>query len=304
MERVILTPADRRPAILDAIAAAKSTIRLSMFRCTDFRVMDQLAAARQRGVAVKLLLTQRAKGWEKKIRELGQYLESMGAEVHRYGLAGTKYHAKYLVVDDWLALVSSANLTLRYFEKTSDFILETRDAAVVSNLIRLFDADTATPGAPLPADWNRRLIVGPDLSRTEMAARIAGARRRLRIVDHRIKDPQMVALLRERERAGVEIAVYGKKSIPGLKSHGKLMLIDDAYAILGSISLSPPALGNRRELSAGVDDAGCLAALDECLRAAGPGLPLASLKHYSAAQLADADDEDDDEDEEEGDEEK
>ena len=90
MERVILAPAERRPAILDAIAAAQSTIRLSMFRCTDFRVMDALAAARQRGVSVKLLLTQRAKGWEKKIRELGQYLESMGAEVHSYGLTGTK----------------------------------------------------------------------------------------------------------------------------------------------------------------------------------------------------------------------
>ncbi|MBM3793298.1 MAG: hypothetical protein FJW31_04365 [Acidobacteria bacterium] len=298
MERVILTPAERRPAILDAIAAAQSKVRLSMFRCTDFRVMDALAAAQQRGVAVKLLLTQRAKGWEKKIRELGQYLESMGAEVHRYGLAGTKYHAKYLVVDDCLALISSANLTLRYFEKTSDFILETRDAGVVANLIRLFEADTATPGVPLPADWNRRLIVGPDVSRTEFVARIAAAQKSMRIVDHRVKDPQMLALLRERERAGVKIAVYGKKSIPGLKSHGKMMLIDGAYAILGSISLSPPALGNRRELSVGVDDSGCLSVLDQFLRAAGPGMPLASLKQYSAATAEMDDDEDDDEEKE------
>lgn len=219
--------------------------------------------------------------------------------MYRYGLAGTKYHAKYLVVDDWLALISSANLTPRSFEQTSDFILETRDTAVVGSLMRLFEADTATPGAPLPDGWNRRLIVGPDLSRTELGARLAAAQRSLRIVDHRIKDPQMVALLRERERAGVQVAVYGKKSIPGLQSHGRMMLIDGAYAILGSISMSPPALGKRRELSVGLDDEGCLAALDDFLRAAGPGMPLASLKHYPAAHWAaegDDDEEDGDED--------
>ena len=94
-----------------------------MFRCTDFKIMDALGEALSRGVAVELLLTQRAKGWEKKIRELGQYLESMGAHVQRYREPSIKYHAKYMVVDGSRALVTSMNLMKRHFEKTSDYVL-------------------------------------------------------------------------------------------------------------------------------------------------------------------------------------
>lgn len=295
-ERIITAPAERRPAILEAIGSARSRVRLSMFRCTDFRVMDKLAEALQRGVSVELLLTRRAKGWEKKIRELGNYLESMGAKVTRYALPAIKYHAKYLVVDDSLAIVSSANLTLRYFEKTSDFLLETRAKPVIAGLTQLFDLDAGAPGSPLPAGWDTRLIVGPDISRTRLAHLIAGAGKSLRIVDHRLNDPAMLGLLREREKAGVEVEVFGKKSIPGLKSHGKMMLIDGDYAVLGSISLSPPGLGNRRELSVGVSDPDCIAGLRCFLKTAGPGLPLSALKSAGAASEP-AEPEDDDEEE-------
>jgi cardiolipin synthase A/B len=301
LDQVTAAASERRPAIVAAIESARSKIRLSMFRCTDFKVLDKLAEALQRGVSVELLLTRRAKGWEKKIREIGAYLESMGAQVHRYAPPGIKYHAKYLVVDDTAALISSANLTLECFEKTSDFLVLTRDPAVVSSLTQLFEMDVASPGSALPSGLSQRLIIGPELSRTGFRRLIEGARRSLRIVDHRVKDPDMLALLRERERAGVEIQVFGKRSIPGLKSHGKMMIIDGTRAVLGSISLSPPGLGRRRELSVVIDDAGCVAAFDRFLEPAGFGLPLAALKGASAAAVADlaSDGDDDDESEEE-----
>jgi cardiolipin synthase A/B len=301
LDQVTAAASERRPAIVAAIESARSKVRLSMFRCTDFKVLDKLAEALQRGVSVELLLTRRAKGWEKKIREIGAYLESMGAQVHRYAPPGIKYHAKYLVVDDTAALISSANLTLECFEKTSDFLVLTRDPAVVSSLTQLFEMDVASPGSALPSGLSQRLIIGPELSRTGFRRLIGGARRSLRIVDHRVKDPDMLALLRERERAGVEIQVFGKRSIPGLKSHGKMMIIDGTRAVLGSISLSPPGLGRRRELSVVIDDAGCVAAFDRFLEPAGFGLPLAALKGASAAAVADlaGDGDDDDESEEE-----
>ncbi len=64
LDQVTTTPAERRPAILSAIESARSKVRLSMFRCTDFKVLDKLGEALQRGVSVELLLTRRAKGTE------------------------------------------------------------------------------------------------------------------------------------------------------------------------------------------------------------------------------------------------
>ena len=298
MDQVATAPSERRPAILNAIESARSKVRLSMFRCTDFKVLDKLGEALQRGVSVELLLTQRAKGWEKKIREIGNYIESMGAKVHRYALPGIKYHAKYLVVDDTLAVITSANLTVKCFEKTSDYLLVTQDPAVVSSLIQLFEMDVASPGSPLPSGLSPRLIVGPDVSRTGFSRLIDGARQSLRIVDHRVKDPAMLALLKERELAGVDIQVFGKGAIPGLKAHGKMMIVDGSHAVLGSISLSPPGLGNRRELSVVVAEADCIAAFDRFLTSAGPGRSLAALTG-SAAIVPDHGDEEDEDDEEE-----
>lgn len=297
LDQVTMAPAERRPAILNAIESARCKVRLSMFRCTDFKVLDKLGEALQRGVSVELLLTRRAKGWEKKIREIGNYLESMGAKVHRYALPGIKYHAKYLVVDDTVAVISSANLTVKCFEKTSDYLLVTKDQTVVSSLTQLFEMDVASPGSPLPAGLSPRLIIGPDISRTGFSRLLAGARQSLRIADHRVKDPAMLALLKERELAGVDIQVFGKGAIPGLKAHGKMMVIDGSHAVLGSISLSPPGLGNRRELSVVVSEADCVAAFEQFLTSAGPGRSLAGLN--GAAAGAQDDGEDDDEADEE-----
>ena len=293
-ERIVLAPLERRPAILELIGAAGQSVRLSMFRCTDFKVMDKLGEALERGVSVELLLTQRAKGWEKKIRELGKYLESMGARVYRYGLPGVKYHAKYLVVDESVAVISSANLTRKCFEETGDFLLVTREPGIVRSLVRLFDQDARSPGAGLPEGFSRRLIAGPETARARMRELICGAQHSLRIVDHRVKDPEMLRLLEQREKAGITTAVFGRGALPGLKSHGKLMVIDGRRAVLGSISLSGPSLNRRRELAGLVEDAACVAALDRFLDGLGESRPAPAAVAAAGSSGEDDDEEDDD----------
>jgi phosphatidylserine/phosphatidylglycerophosphate/cardiolipin synthase-like enzyme len=44
-------------------------------------------------------------------------------------------------------------------------------------------------------------------------------------------------------------------------SHGKMLLVDDRAAVIGSISLSPPALNVRREVAAVLRDAANVAEL-------------------------------------------
>ena len=77
------------------------------------------------------------------------------------------------------------------------------------------------------------------------------------------------------QAAGVTVTVYGHGAIDGLKSHGKMMLIDGQRAAIGSISLSPPSLGKRRELALLVDEPESVAQFASFLERLGRGAPLA-----------------------------
>ena len=111
MDRLIFTPAARRDAILDLLRSARHTIALSMFRCDDFAIVDEVAAAVRRGVNVRILITQRARGWRQKLKDLTALLKSLGADIRPYDNSVMKYHAKYIVTDDGPALVTSLNFT-------------------------------------------------------------------------------------------------------------------------------------------------------------------------------------------------
>ncbi len=296
-ERLILDPSERRAAIFELIDSAQHWIALSMFRCTDIKVMDKLAEALERGVKVDLLLTQRAKGWEKKIRELGLYLESMGAKVHRYGVPEVKYHAKYVIADGRRAIVASLNLTRKCFETTADFLLITSDPEVCSSLELLFDHDVTRPGRPLPDNLSPRLVVGPEFARARFLELIGSSARSIRLVDHRVKDPEMLALLATRELEGVAVEIFRKGDIHGLRSHGKMMLFDDRVAVMGSISLSMPSLNSRRELAIQIADPGCVAQLGAFLKTArneGGSETLASTAAAAAPATPDEEDEESD----------
>lgn len=236
--------------MLEVIRNARRDLVLSVFRCDDFRILDALADATHRGVRVRALLTPRAKNWDKRLQDLGVFLDSMGAEVHRYAGARTKYHAKYVVADDGPALIASLNLTRKCFDKTCDFVVVKPDPAIVSGLLALFEIDSRTPDAELPCDLPDSLVVGPEMARTRFREILASAKNTIRMIDHRVSDPEFVALLRERHAAGVSVQVLGHGAVDGLSSHGKMILVDDTTAVVGSISLSRPALNLRREVAA------------------------------------------------------
>jgi phosphatidylserine/phosphatidylglycerophosphate/cardiolipin synthase-like enzyme len=252
-EQLVLDPAARKPALLDLIGSARRRLVLSLFRCDDFTVLDALASALERGVEVEAILTKRAKGGKKRLKKLWGALEEMGAVVTRYADPVVKYHAKYLVADNTTAMVTTLNPTRKCFSRTWDVILITRDPSVVKGLVTLARADAA--GHALPRrPLTRRLIVGPERSREEIRGLIAGAKHSIRILDHKLSDPDLVALLRERRLDGVTVSVVGKRPIRGFEPHGKMMIIDEARAILGSTALSTLSLDFRREVSIVVHD--------------------------------------------------
>lgn len=271
-------PDERRAEVVRLIGAARRRIILSVFRCNDFEVLDALAEALKRGVQVDIVLTRRAKGWAAKLEDLWGVLAGMGAALHLYGDTVVKYHAKYLVVDDGPAMVASLNLTRKCFSETVDFIVTTYDPRVVASLTQLFELDRTEPGLPLPNRLSRRLIIGPERARARLTGLITQARRSLTIVDPKITDAAMIALLKAREADGVRVTLLGRGRYDGLKSHGKLMVIDDETAVVGGLSLSALSLDFRREVAILVEDAHCVERLGAYARtlaaASGDGNPV------------------------------
>jgi cardiolipin synthase A/B len=253
VDRLILAPAARRDAILEFLRSAKREIFLSLFRCDDLTVVDEIAAAVKRNVSVRVLITQRARGWKQKLKDLTALLRSVGADVRPYESVTMKYHAKYIVVDDGPALVTSLNFTRKCFENTCDFMIFSDDPDVVYGLKTLFEHDCNTPASPLP-DITNRLIVGPDRVRKRLIEEFESAQLSIGIVDHRVTDPHVLTLLKDKQSKGVTVRVIGDARNDGLVAHGRMSLIDGKAAIIGSVHLSPPSLDARREVAIVIED--------------------------------------------------
>lgn len=251
-DRVIAAIGERREAIIDVIRRARTRIVLSLFRCNDDVIFDELAAATKRGVAVDALITSRAKGGKKKLRKLWTALEGAGVRVQPYTEPVVKYHAKYLVADDGPAVVASLNFTRKCFCRTCDALVVTYDADVVSGLNALFAADCAR--APLPAAVPARLIIGPERARRQFTDLFESAKSSIRLIDAKLTDPDLVTLLNARRAEGLSVDVYTGKRLGPLKSHGKVILIDDRVAVVGSLSLAAISLGFRREVAIVLED--------------------------------------------------
>jgi phosphatidylserine/phosphatidylglycerophosphate/cardiolipin synthase-like enzyme len=252
LDRLYVAMEDRRPALVDAIRRARREITLSLFRCNDEAIVDELAAATARGVAVDVLVTSRSKGGHRRRQKLWDALGRTGATLHAYSDPVVKYHAKYLVVDDGPAVVASLNFTRKCFRRTLDALVVTHDPEVVSGLRRLMAADRDR--RQIPADLSPRLVVGPERARRQLTGLIEQARSSIRLIDAKLSDPELISLLRAKRSAGVAVEIFSAKQMAGLKSHGKIMVLDDRLLVVGSIALSALSLDFRREVSIVVEE--------------------------------------------------
>jgi len=256
-DRLILAVDARRQAVIDVIRRARREITLSLFRCNDEEIFHELAAATARGVDVDVLVTFRSKGSARRRQKLWDALERTGATLHQYSDPVVKYHAKYLVADDGPAIVASLNFTRKCFSRTCDAMVVTFDPQVVSGLRRLMAADRDRQ--PIPSDLSPRLIIGPERARSQFTGLVEQARTSLRVIDAKLSDPDLIALLRAKRTAGVNVEIVSAKRVAGLKSHGKLMVVDDKLVVVGSIALSAMSLDFRREVSIVVEDPAAVA---------------------------------------------
>jgi phosphatidylserine/phosphatidylglycerophosphate/cardiolipin synthase-like enzyme len=135
----------------------------------------------------------------------------------------------------------------------------------VSGLRQLMAADRE--GRAMPPDLTARLVVGPERARRQLTALIERAESSIRLIDAKLSDPELVTLLNARRAGGLAVEVFGSKRLGDLKSHGKILLVDDRIAVVGSLALAALSLDFRREVAIIVEEPAAVSEVGELFRA-------------------------------------
>lgn len=251
---LIIEPNDGLTPVLNGIARAKKALDIIIFRFDLKEIEKAIEKARERGVVVRALIANTNSGGEKRLRQLELRLLDKGVTVARTANDLVRYHGKMFIVDREELHVYGFNYTAIDL-KSRSFGLVSRHRRTVQEALRMFEADA------LRQDFEPSLdgfVVSPENAREQLATFIKRARKQLAIYDPKLTDPQMLRLLQQRAKAGVDVRVIGKvgkrgtglkvQKMPGGRLHVRAMMRDGETAFVGSQSLRALELDARREV--------------------------------------------------------
>ena len=251
---LIVQPADGSKPILSAIERAKITLDIAIFRFDLKPVEKALEAAVKRGVAVRALIAHINSGGDKRLRQLELRMLDAGVTVTRTPDDLARYHGKYLVVDREELHVYGFNYTALDLKSRSLGVV-VREKRFIQEALRLFECDVLRQ--EFESDFEG-VVVSPENAREQLATFIKRSKKSLVIWDPKMTDPQMIRLLTQRAKKGVDIRVIGKvakraaSTIRVQKSpirlHVRAAVRDGSEAFVGSQSLRALELDGRREV--------------------------------------------------------
>lgn len=267
--KLIIEPADGVRPLLTAINSAKKSVEIAVFRFDRKDIESALKAAATRGVKVTALIAFANRGGEHSLRQLELRWLDAGIIVARTSDDLVRYHDKYILIDRRVLCMLSFNFTHLDIARSRGFGIVTTDARWVREAARLFRADcTRTTYSPKTDTF----VVSPASSRKVLGTFLKRAKTQLLIYDPKISDKEMLRILQERAKAGVEIKVIGSvagrpqfdvKRLAGIRLHTRTIIRDRHQAFIGSQSLRIAELDSRRELGLIVQDAKAVKSLIE-----------------------------------------
>jgi phosphatidylserine/phosphatidylglycerophosphate/cardiolipin synthase-like enzyme len=270
---LIVLPDHSAQPILDAIDAAKKSLRIKMFALSDSRILEALIRAHKRGLKIRIMLNPARRSGEIQNKGSRSVLREAGIDVLDSNPAFDVTHEKSMVVDDTTAFIGSLNWEPENFEKTRDYAIVTKDTGEVSEVIDCFEADWSRK--PFEPRKSSNLIWCPGAGREHIAQFIDSAERSLFVQNERYQDAIIVEHLVRAKLRGVKVHVMTRPShslraenlvdgigdlrilqdvgigvhkIKHLKLHAKMLLADRSRAIVGSINLTSGSFDKRREL--------------------------------------------------------
>jgi cardiolipin synthase len=253
--KLLVQPGDGIAPLIQGIKRARSKIEIAIFRFDQRELEKALGAAVGRGVKAQALIAHKNRGGELNLRALELRLLEAGVTVARTADDLVRYHDKFMIIDRRELYLLAFNFTHIDIERSRSFGVITTNKRMVREAGKLFEADVRRN--PYTAGL-ANFIVSPVNARRQLGAFIKGAKKQLLIYDPEIGDPEMIRLLEDRAKAGVEIKILGRVSrrspsiaarkLPARRLHTRTIVRDRREAFLGSQSLRPLELDARREV--------------------------------------------------------
>ena len=253
--KLLVQPHDGIAPLLAGIKSARKSIDILIFRMDWKELETALKAASTKGIAVRALIAHTNRGGEPKLRSLETRFLEAGITVGRTADDLVRYHGKMMIVDRRTLYLLSFNFVHLDIDHSRGFGVVTRSAKVVQEAVKLFEADLNRQ--PYTAGLNG-FIVSPANSRKQLSAFIKQAKRQLLIYDPKISDRQIMRLLEDHAKAGLEIKIIGSISaksanlsvtpLTSMRLHTRTIIRDGRDAFVGSQSLRQLELDSRREI--------------------------------------------------------
>ena len=251
--KLLIQPGDGVERLVKGIKKAKKSVEIVIFRFDRDEIARALVDAVERGVFVHALIAFTNRGGEENLRKLEMRLLERGITVARTAGDLVRYHGKMMLIDRKELYILAFNLTHLDIDHSRSFGVITRNAKLVKEAGKLFEADTKrqeyVPG-------HAKFVVSPANSRTELSAFIKSAKKELLIYDPKVSDRNILRLMDERKAAGVDIRIIGHvlanrlhaRDLTRMRLHTRTIIRDRGDVFLGSQSLRQLELDARREI--------------------------------------------------------
>jgi cardiolipin synthase A/B len=272
-------PDDGEAPYVDALASAKKSIRVMVYMMGFGGILDTLVAQARAGVSVQVILD----GNEKRSTNQKYFdtLTAAGASVHWSDPKFSYMHAKVLVVDDALSVISTGNYSKSFLLKERNYAVTDRDPEDVRTLSALFDADFVQREPDLSCT---RLLVSPVNAKERLVALVKSAQTEILVESMQYAYKEVQDAIAERQRAGVSVRVIladpgwidanaaagaalvaagiAARQTAEPTIHVKAITVDGKRAYLGSENLSYTSLSKNREIGVETEDPALVAKMN------------------------------------------
>ncbi|MBY0253232.1 MAG: hypothetical protein K2X54_17930 [Methylobacterium organophilum] len=290
--QLIVQPDHGIEPVVALIRGADHEILLKQFTFDHPTLLDELIARHMDGVAVRVMLNG-AKATGERINDATfARLDAAGVSVRWAPSHFLVTHEKSIVVDRARAMIATFNFMEKYFGKTRDYAVILNDPAQVTAIRDCFEGDWG--GEPFTPSDGSALSWSPGGARAILCGFLDGAKHTIDIAHPKFAEPVIFERVHAALERGVRVRLLcgGKHGLHqpdlmysfalwrlfrqaggrlhkqrGLRSHGKIAIVDGDRVHLGTQNLDQPAFDLRRELGVTVRDAGVVRAIADVFEA-------------------------------------
>ena len=268
-----VAPSGLKTRIHALIDGAQESLDLQIYLFTVTDIADRIIAAKQRGVAVRVLFDPEHAG-NSNVRGM---FTSAGVSHRNMPTLYAFSHAKFMIIDGQKLVIMSNNFNIDAMSSERNYGMIDRDPDDIADAQAIYDMDWAAGGGepPMVADIGcTRLIVSPNNSKQRLLELISSAKQTLEVEALYVSEVTIRNAIGMAKQRGVTVRVVLEQSgdntdtiayfrAQGIEVHEAStfylhakLIVADGVVFIGSENFSQSALTKNREMGALVFETG------------------------------------------------